>query len=133
MQLETAEWQSRLEHTRFKELYYLYEMSNLTQSIGREEILPNADPYSIDFIIRGRSDKRSTLGGRIWRHIDDTYQRTHSSRSDYPWTYGKLEGGLWFVVMLDHWQGSLKQIICGEPRPSLEKQSLWDDSSGEEV
>lgn len=46
--------------------------------------------------------------------------------------FSKDEDFLHFIVIWDHWQPSLKQIVCSA-RPSFEKQYLWDDSSDEDV
>lgn len=121
MNLEPAQWASRLESMKLKQLYYLCEMSKLTQSIGNEEKLPAPEARPIG---RGRSKKRNSLEAKIWDHIESIYQRTYREKSDYPWIYAKHEGSLWFVVIWDHWQGSLKQIVCGGPKPSTAKSYL---------
>lgn len=144
MKVDTTEWQPRLEAMTLKQLYHLCEMTKLTQSIGREEVVPappfpNADPDSAIAINSGQSKERIALGEKTWEHIERTYQRIYHRDAEYPWIFAKDEGFLWFIVMWDHWQPSLRQIICRwlptdpSPRASFEKQYLWDDSSDEEV
>ena len=140
MKIDATEWPPRLEAMTLKQLYYLYEMTKLTQSIGMEEIVPappfpNADPDSVIAINSGQSKERIVLGEKIWGHIERAYQRIYHKDAEYPWILAKDEGFLWFIVMWDHWQPSLKQILCGR-RPidsAFEKQYLWDDSSDEEI
>ena len=133
MRLSATEWQLRLENMRLKQLYLLREMCRLTQSIGREEVVPppeypNAAPGSINAINSGRSQERIALSEMIWEQIERT-QSIHDQPAEYPWALTKHEGYLWFIVMWDHWQSSLEDIICV---PRSGKQYLWDDSSDEE-
>ena len=144
MRIDAVEWQSSLEAMTLKQLYHLCEMSKLTQSIGREEMVPapqypDAKPDSVHAINHGRSEERDALDRRIWEHIEHTYLRIHNQDAEYPWIHTYYEGYLWFIVMWDHWQPSLKEMVCRrrptDPslRPSFEKQYLWDDSSDEEL
>ena len=144
MKLDPTEWQSRLEPMTMKQLYQLYEMSTLTQSIGREEVVPaprfpDADPNSIHAINKGRSQERVALSEKIWQRIEHTYQRIYHRDAELVWVHTLYEGAWGFIVMWDHWQSSLKEVVCGRrsidpsPRPSFEKQYLWNDSSDEEV
>ncbi len=48
MELDPADWQSRLEAVSLKQLILLNEMSNLTQSIGPEEGHPYGPNLDID-------------------------------------------------------------------------------------
>lgn len=143
MKVDAAEWQSRLESMTLKQLYHLCEMSKLTQSVGREEVVPaprhpDVPPDSVHAINSGRSEKRVTLEKRTWEHIEHTYQRVHHREAEDPWIHTKHEGYLWFIVMWDHWQACLREVVCGrrpmDPSPdaSFEKQYLWDNSSDEE-
>ena len=127
-----------------KQLYLLYEMSKLTQSIGREEVVPaprfpDAEPNLIHAINQGRSKEHEALSETIWQHIEHVYQRIHNRDAELIWAHSLYEGSLGFIVMWDHWQPSLKQVVCGRrsidpsPWPSFEEQYLWDDSSDEEV
>lgn len=144
MRVGAAEWQSRLEALTLKQLYHLYEMTKLTQSIEGEDLIlkplfPNADPSSFHAISLDQSQERIALGKKTWEHIEQTYQRIHHKEAEWPWDLAKDEGFLWCIVLWDHWQESLKQIVCDRQatQPStrllFEQQYLWDDSSEEEV
>lgn len=91
MKMDAAEWQPRLDAMSLKQLYYLCEMTKLTQSIGREEVVPapvfpNADPQSAIAINSGQSEKRITLGEKTWEHIESIYQRVYYHRdAEWPW------------------------------------------------
>lgn len=142
MTLDPTKWQSRLETMTLKQLYQLHEISKLTQSIGREEVVPapqfpDAEPNSIHANNRGK--EHEALSERIWQHIEHIYQRIHNRDAELVWVHSLYEGSYGFIVMWDHWQPSLREVVCGRrsidssPRPSFEKQYLWDDSSDEEV
>lgn len=133
MNLDTAEWQSRLQLIKLKDLYYLCEMCNLGQNFGREAVLLNPNTVHALTGYRPVRPKLSTLGHTIWEHIDLRYQNIYNQRSDYPWIYAKHEGRDGFVIMWDHWQECLKDIVCGGPRPSPGEARLWEDSSDEQV
>lgn len=137
MTIDAEEWQPRLDTMSLKQLYYLCEMSKLTQSIGREEIVPapqfpNADPDLAIAINSGRSKKRIALDERIWGHITRVYQRVYHREAEWPWIFTKEEGYLWFIVIWDHWQPSLKSIVCSS-RQSFEQMHLWDDTSDDDI
>lgn len=143
MRLDRPEWHSKLEPLTLKQLYQVYEMSILTQSIGREEVVPaprypDAEPYSPRAINEGRSEKRIALGECICRHLLSTYQRIHKEDAQLVGAYSLYEGSLGFIVMWDHWQSSLMEIVCRRrpkdrsSRPDFEKRYLWDDSSDED-
>ena len=127
-----------------KRLFELHEMTKLWQSIGREEVRPpprwpNPKPNYVPDIDKGRSKERVALEKRIWQHIENIYRPIHNAEPDAPWAYALEEGADGFVVIWDHWQGCLKQIVIGlrpvDPctRPDFVKQYLWDDTSDEEV
>ena len=145
MKLHPAKWQSRLESMTLKKLYHLYEISKLWQSIGREEVrpaprFPYAGPHYIRTINKERSKERMALTKRTWQHIEHVYQRIHNRDPEFFWTvYDSCEGAFGFVALWDHWQPSLKQVVCGlqpvDPctRPAFVKQYLWGDSSDEDL
>ena len=138
MRLDRAQWDARLEDKTSQELYYLQEMSKLTQSIGREEhipppMFPDQSPDSIHAIYSGQSDKRAALECRIWEQIQRNSQRFFDrDAQDVSWC-AKHEGFLWFVVLWDHWQPSLKDVVCHQSRSTVRlssavvKQYLWND------
>ena len=142
MKLDASEWESRLEHITSKQLYYLHEMTKLTQSIGREEavpppLFPDEPPDSVHSINTGRSEKRIALEERVWQQIQDICQRIFNQDALYPDVYAKHEGFMWFVVMWDHWQPSLKDMVLHQstsrikPSPDVVKRYLWDDDPKE--
>ena len=121
-----------------KRLFELHEMTRLSQSIGREEVRPPKPKYLHEIDI-GPSKERMALQKRIWQHIENIYRPIHNAEPDSPEAYALEEGAFGFVVIWDHWQGCLKQIVIGlrpvDPctRPDFVKQYLWDDTSDEEA
>ena len=143
MKSDPAEWQSRLEPMTLKQLYHLSEMCALTQSIGREEVIPapyfpNAAPGSALAINSRRSAERHALSFKVSKHLQIVYRRLHHRDAvDDPWVHAKREGYLWFVVLWDHWQPGLRELVYN--RPDAESmvgssggdEVLWDDSTDE--
>lgn len=143
MELDTAGWHSRLETMSLKQLILLYEMSNLTQSIGPEEghsDSPNVDtditsPHPASF---RRSDRRIELSRRIKKHMEHTYRRIHDEDFDDPWVLAKEDGYLFFIVMWDHWQSPFEDLVCrrrfenSSCAGSFDGPGVWDDSSDED-
>ena len=138
MRLDCSEWNSRLQEMTSQELYYLLEMTKLTQSIGREEIVPpprypHESSDSVHSINSGRSEKRIALEGMIWQQIQRNSWQFFERKAQDPIIYTKHEGFLWFVVLWDHWQPSLKDLVCHQsvsPRklsPAVQKQYFWND------
>lgn len=146
MTLPPAAWQPRLERLTLKQLYHLLEMSTLTQSIGRgEEVRPpapqllNEKPYSARAINRGRSKKRVSLYEAIWAQLESAFERIHHSSPEEVSVYSLEEGSLgMFIVMWDHWQGPLKELVCRRrpnakrPLTDSEIQYCWGESEDEE-
>lgn len=125
-----------------QELYYLCEMTILTQSIGREEIVPppmfpHEPSDSVHSINNGRSEKRIALEGRIWQQIQRNSWQFFEQNAQDPSIYTNHKGFLWFVVLWDHWQPSLKDMVCHQsvsPRTisaAIQKQYLWNDELDE--
>lgn len=144
MKLGPAQWQSRLDSMTLKRLFELHEMTKLWQSIGREEVrpaprCPNPKPNYVPDIDKGRSKERVALEQGIWQHIEHIYRPIHNAEPDAPWVYDLEEGAFGFVVIWDHWQPCLKELVLSlrpvDPctRPEFAKQYLWDDTSDEEV
>ena len=144
--MDPGKWQSRIESMILKQLYEVYEISKLRQSIGREEVRPahqftDARPGSLRAINRERSRERVALGEKIWQYIEQTFQRFYhrEAENDFWGVDDLYEGTPGYIVMWDHWQPTQKFILCGRqrqpstPRPSFEKQYFWEDSSEEEV
>lgn len=144
MTIPPDSWQPRLELLTLKQLYHILEMSRLTQSIGRgeEEIpparFPNKTPYSARAINHGRSKKRSSLEKSIWAQLESAFERIHHSSPEIVSEYSLEEGSLGFIVMWDHWQGSLKELVCQRrpnaqsPLTDSEIQYCWGESEDEE-
>ncbi|KAL8711677.1 MAG: hypothetical protein Q9225_007075 [Loekoesia sp. 1 TL-2023] len=139
MSLERSAWESRLQAMTSQELYYLHEMTKLTQSIGREEIVPpprfpNAPPDSVDPIDFRRSEKRIALERRVWQQIQCNSLRFFERDAQHPSIAVKYEGYLWFVVLWDHWQPSLEDMVCHKsvslikPSQADREKYLWNES-----
>ena len=143
MKMDLSGWRSRLQSMTLKQLYYLHEMTKLTQSIGQGEekvpppFFPDEPRDSIHSINSGQSDKRIALGEKVWQQIQDVSQRIFNQDAPDPSAYTKEEGFLWFVVMWDHWHLSLKDMVYHQsrstirPSPDIEKRYLWDDNEDE--
>lgn len=142
MKLDASEWESRLEHITSKQLYCLHEMTKLAQSIGREEavpppLFPDMPPDSVLNINTRRSVKRFALEERVWQQIQGISQRIFNQDALLRDFYLKHEGFMWFVVMWDHWQPSLKDMVLHQstsrikPSPDVVKRYLWDDDPKE--
>ena len=121
-----------------QELYYLYEMTLLTQSIGKEEVIspptcPYVPPELFPVFNSGRSDKRIWLEQKVWLQIQFISLRFFKRDPRNPSVYANHEGFLWYVVLWDHWQPSLKDIVCHEsvssrqPGQAVQEQYLWND------
>lgn len=140
MTLDRSEGGSRLQAMTSQKLYHLGEMSKLTQSIGREEAVPppmypDEPPDSVHSINSGQSDKRIALEGRIREQSQRNSRRFFGRNAHDPSRYAKHDGFSWFVVMWNHWQPSLKRMICHHSAtsvsPSVMEQHLWNDGSDE--
>lgn len=139
MKLNPAEWAPRLESMTSQQLYHLHEMTKLTQSIGHEEDIPpspnaNEPPDSFLAINFGQSEKRIALEDRVRERIQHISQRFFQRDAAHTIVYAKREGFLFFVVFWDHWQPSLKELVCHQSmsviRPNSEetRRYLWDDN-----
>ena len=143
MKLDSAEWAPRLESMTSQQLYHLREMTKLTQSIGHEEDIPpppfpNESPDSFHAINPGQSDKRIALEDKVRERIQYISQRFFQRDATDASVYAKHEGFLFFVVVWDHWQPSLKDLVCHlsrsaiRPNPEEVRRYLWDDSFDKE-
>ena len=141
MGIDCSEWGSRLEVMTSQELYHLDEMTGLRDSIGMEEIVPPPNlplpPDSFHSIDDSLGQKRSDLAQRIWEQIQRISWRIFKDDALCISVYAKHEGVYPFVALWDHWQPSLKDVVCHESRsaikPSLavRKQYLWNDEFDE--
>jgi len=132
MKLEPSCWPSELASIRLKDLYRLYEMTKLTQSMVSEEPLPKHSlPRS-----RYRHPSRLDIEKVIWKDIEQTCERIWGAdfEPDFPWFGGGKEigGYMDFIVLWDHWESDLKGISCSPQRQvpeRVEKESFADDTS----
>jgi hypothetical protein len=131
MKIDATEWPARFKCLRLKDLYLIFEISHLPQSIGNEEVVTffwhPSHPRSVENTTCRRSQKRIELNCQIWAHIEHQYQAIHREAPEYINAYALEEGCPDFVGIWDHWQPSLKSWVCrprGKPH-----QDLWDESS----
>lgn len=138
LRIDPSAWDSRLQAMTSRELYYLHEMTKLTQSIGREETVPqpmypNAPPGSVNSINHGRSEKRDALERRVWQQVQHNSLRFFDRDALHAAVFAKHEGALEFVAIWDHWQPSLKEMVLHESRstinlsPAVKKEYFWND------
>lgn len=145
MRLRTAaEWQAKLEPMTLKQLFHLYEMSMLPDTIGRgrgEGVVPfpSRPETRLDtiFIDHESVERRVALERQILKHLEDVYRRTHGKNLIRIWVHAPQEGYGDFIAMWDHFQPSLKEVVCGRrskepPYRFFLDLNLWEDSSGEE-
>ncbi|KAG8534352.1 uncharacterized protein KY384_001196 [Bacidia gigantensis] len=144
MIFDTSRWTPRLEVMTSQELYYLHEMTKLTQNIGGGEsvpapLFPDQPPDSVHAIDSGRSGEREILEYAVWHQIDHISQRIFGEKAIHADIYAKHEGFMGFVVIWDHWQISLKDAVLHlsriKERPNTEavKRYLWNDDYGTSV
>lgn len=139
MKLNAAARHVRMENMSLKQLFYVYEMASLTQSIGEEEVRPpptwpKAAPDTVLAINTNQSLERLGLQKQIWGHVEGRHWRIYGKEPYYPWVHAKEEGCfLGFVVLWDHWQPSLREIVGGcrrkgdrSPSPSMDKRWISD-------
>lgn len=122
-----ADLETRLQNiTSIQQLYYLDELCLLNQSIGGEEqATPSQNAES--FL------KRTDLHSAVWDRLEEVCTAAHDGKEpESVTTYAFEDGYRSFVVLWDHWQDSLKQIVCGirPGRPwTFDKEELWDDGA----
>ena len=138
LRIDTSAWDSRLQAMTSRELYYLHEMTKLTQSIGREEtvpppIYPNATSDSVNSTNHGRSEKRDAVERRVWQQIQHNSLLFFDRDALHAAVFAKHEGALEFVAIWDHWQPSLKEMVLHESRSTIKlssavkKEHFWND------
>ena len=125
-----------------QELHYLNEMTGLTDTIGMEEIilppvLSLQPPDSLHSVIHSQEQKRYDLGQSMLQQIQRISWRLFEQEAPYTGIYAKHEGIHPFVTLWDHWQPSLKDVVCHKgksvikPSLAVEKQYLWNDELNE--
>ena len=123
--------QSRLQSMSLKQLLYLCEISWLPDGMGPGE---GIDPESESAIYQ----TREAFSKLILEYTESTYRRIHGQDMELIWVIAMDEGYSDFLVMWDHWQSSLKEVVCGRrtKEPPYKKEfhwDLWEDSPNEEI
>ena len=144
MKIDRSEWDSRLQGMTSQELYYLKEMTDLTEGYAmlnetiHQPTLPLQPPDSLHSINHSEPRKRFDLGQCIWEQIQRNSLRFFEQDALFTSCYAKHEGFFVFVVFWDHWQPSLKDLVCHQcsgaikkPSPAVRKQYLWNDELDE--
>lgn len=139
LKVDSSEWQSRLDALPLRELYYLWEMTKLFQNVGGDEPLHESRHWNGHPLMRreARSDKRAELEKTVWAHIDQTYHNLYDSSAEYPWITLKESGYMYFQVMWDYWQSTLKYIVCQQNgwRNGIQayvREEQWNDSEDDD-
>ena len=105
MRSDPSMWSLKIEGITLKRLYYLHEMTRLTQSIGQGEeqvpppMFPNESPDSVYSINSKISEKRIVFGQNVWARIQESSQQMFGQDAEDPIIFAKHEGSLDFVVM----------------------------------
>ncbi|MCJ1403189.1 hypothetical protein MMC11_006412, partial [Xylographa trunciseda] len=99
MTVDRSTWEPRLQAMTSQELYYVQEMTKLTQRIGREEIPPSLrfphDPsYPFDFHDHDQEQKRIDLRSSIWEQIQRNSWRFFKSEAQGASIFAMHEGFL---------------------------------------
>ncbi|KAL8918372.1 MAG: hypothetical protein Q9208_007391 [Pyrenodesmia sp. 3 TL-2023] len=131
-----VEWQARLESMTLKQLFHLYEMSMLPSTMT---FLRRRDGQldTVSVIDREPVERRVALERQILKHLEEVYRRIHGKDLIHIWVHAPEEGYGNFIAMWDHFQPSLKEVVCGRrseepPYRFFLDLDLWEDSSGEE-
>ncbi|KAL1967196.1 hypothetical protein VTN77DRAFT_3487 [Rasamsonia byssochlamydoides] len=127
MRLDPASRRQRLDSMTLKQLYRVYEMALLQQTIGDETIPAAAQ----------QERERGDLAGEIWNHIQCTYQRIHKREASFVGIYGLEEGFSVHYILFDHAQELVKEVVCGKlagaPKPNpVPEESVWTPPSDDE-
>lgn len=128
MNVHPSSWSWRLASVRLKDLFRLYEMTELNQSFEVEE---PAKPEASRARYWHHSKKRAALEKAIWKDIEQTCQRIWGPQSepDFPWVCMSKEIGGY----MDHWESDLEFMSCSPQRQNsygrVEKESFADDAS----
>ena len=139
----TTEWHSRLQSTSLKQLIRLCEISWLPDDIrpgeGAASFRRDQDdgPDSKTALTDQRSQASEELSKMVSEQTERMYRRLHGQDMGLIWAYAIGEGYMNFLVMWDHWQSSLKEVVCARrmkepPYKKVFHWELWEDSSDEE-
>ena len=139
------EWTSRLQRTSLKQLLYLNEISWLPYIVAVGDDFMQLSQGSIATSSRQSTDEAPSFQNRlqalcktIGEQTEQTYRRLHGESRGPLWVYAIDEGYMNFLVMWDHWQSSLKELVCGtrSKAPPYQKDfhwEFWEDSSDDEL
>ncbi|KAL9033241.1 MAG: hypothetical protein Q9180_006051, partial [Flavoplaca navasiana] len=125
---------SRLQSISLKQLFYLCEMSWLPNGMGPGE---DVDSESGAAIYQQRVQARQALSKWILEYTESMYRRLHGQDMELIWVIAMDEGYCDSLILWDHWQNSLKEVVCGrrtkEPPYKREMHwELWKDSPNED-
>ena len=95
---------TRLQSKSLKQLLYLRKISWLPDGL---------DPESESAIYQERTQTREAISKFVLEHTVSTYRRIHGRDMELIWVIAMDEGYSNFLVMLDHWRSSLKEVVCG--------------------
>ena len=84
-----------------------------------------------------RYQARRALSRLVVEQTELAYRRIHEHEMEAIWVIALDEGYDNFLVMWDHWQSSLLDVVCSRrsKEPPFNKEShmeLWEDSSEED-
>lgn len=125
MLLDPASKERRFGTILLKHLFLVYEMTMLKQPIGDEKT-------------SGVSHKeRGILVGEMQNRVKHTFQQIHKRDYQDPTVDAGTEGYLHHVMMFDHYQPILKELVCNRfvpaPKPNpVKEESVWLGTSDEE-
>ena len=138
---DVVERRSRLRSMSLKQLLYLCEISWLPKGMGpsEEAMQSSADP---GIALRTESSQcyqaRRALSKLVLEQTESAYRRIHGGEMEAIWVIAMDEGYDTFLVMWDHWQSSLLDVVCSRrsKEPPYKKEfhmELWEDSDEEEI
>ena len=138
---DPVERQARLQSMSLKQLIYLCEISWLPKGMGpgEEAIQSPVNPG----VARGpepakRYQARRALSKLVMEQTELVYRRIYGQDMEAIWVIAMDEGYDAFLVMWDHWQSSLLDVVCSRrsKEPPYNKgfhMELWEESSEEEM
>lgn len=122
MRLDPASRQQRLKSMTLKQLYTVYDVAGLQQDIGDENAAAQYD--------------RHYLPEEIWEQIQRVYPHLYNVEAYYLGNYSLEYGYPGHVVLFDHFQEDLNELVCGQlagaSKPDPATEPIWQDTSDEE-
>ncbi|MCJ1471107.1 hypothetical protein MMC07_009755, partial [Pseudocyphellaria aurata] len=120
-----VERKARLQSMSLKQLIHLCEISWLPDGMGPgEEVAssprdPGVDPGSDSATYQRQTQAREALSKMVLGLTELTYRRINGQDMELIWVIAMEEGYSDFLVMWDHWQSSLKEVVCGRRSKEL--------------